>query len=590
MAITSVPGLATARANAFAELARCAGEQPQSLREFEMADGTIRRTAAARTHGGVAESLLSDCAPLHAAVDPLRVLVDQASRRFLRVLEPLEEAWPMKTSDAWAVRDIAQRSLQLEHFHAYAPAATAPAESSPGSATDVTPTVPTHTDEGLFIAMVPAMRLGGNSDSADGFHVRRADGSLATLRPGLEANSLIFLLGESWVGAVNPHLRTPLRAAPHLMRMPPSPPTTDGPAMRLWYGRMYLFPRDGPGTDLAAPSEKLVVADAESQPVGCRTGQRRILLDDDGCPPGTIECWHTCMDVTDLECGRDAKCVDPQGYEWKGTADETDHCTACEPSCDLPERGEFCDGVGTDMLMSGFAFSRTDCLILLFGPWLLDTAGKFAGAVLGTVILGVATELLTWTRRRCHVAPRLLSRPHAWRAVMALLYLVQVTLGYFLMLIAMTYSAELFMAVIVGLGVGHVALNLAAPVGEKTDACCCEPIPDDPGRRTLPAIGATPAPRVVALSVEGMTCAGCPPKVEAALRSVEGVADVTCDLEEGSATVRCDNSTRVNALVAAVATTGKSATPTDDAPSRQNGSSHTVKLNGTAPSNGTPAF
>ena len=92
VAITSVPGLATARANAFAELARCAGEQPQSLREFEMADGTIRRTAAARTHGGVAESLLSDCAPLHAAVDPLRVLVDQASRRFLRVLEPLEDA------------------------------------------------------------------------------------------------------------------------------------------------------------------------------------------------------------------------------------------------------------------------------------------------------------------------------------------------------------------------------------------------------------------------------------------------------------------------------------------------------------------
>jgi len=50
----------------------------------------------------------------------------------------------------------------------------------------------------------------------------------------------------------------------------------------------------------------------------------------------------------------------------------------------------------------------------------------------------------------------------------------QVALGYALMLIAMTYQGELFIAVVVGLAVGHVLLNVAAPVSERNDACCVE--------------------------------------------------------------------------------------------------------------------
>ena len=52
--------------------------------------------------------------------------------------------------------------------------------------------------------------------------------------------------------------------------------------------------------------------------------------------------------------------------------------------------------------------------------------------------------------------------------------LPQVTLGYFLMLAAMTYQGEIFIAVIVGLTVGHVTFNLKQPVGESVDACCVE--------------------------------------------------------------------------------------------------------------------
>merc|ERR1712173_268972 len=44
--------------------------------------------------------------------------------------------------------------------------------------------------------------------------------------------------------------------------------------------------------------------------------------------------------------------------------------------------------------------------------------------------------------------------------------------GYLVMLIAMTYSVELFLAVLVGLTVGHWLFNLDVAAGEDLTACC----------------------------------------------------------------------------------------------------------------------
>ena len=135
--------------------------------------------------------------------------------------------------------------------------------------------------------------------------------------------------------------------------------------------------------------------------------------------------------------------------------------------------------------MSGFAFAPADCIILLFTEWRLDTAAKFWLAILGTVALGVAGEALTWFRRNRMSSAAALARPGQlgqlvrwlrrgparWRAAMATLFVVQATLGYFLMLVAMTYQGELFIAVILGLGLGHAAFNVGAPVRESTGAC-----------------------------------------------------------------------------------------------------------------------
>ena len=112
--------------------------------------------------------------------------------------------------------------------------------------------------------------------------------------------------------------------------------------------------------------------------------------------------------------------------------------------------------------------------------------------MLGTVALAVVGEGLTWFRRNRMSGAAALARPGRlgelvrwlrrgptrWRAAMASLFAVQATLGYFLMLIAMTYQGELFIAVIFGLSLGHAAFNVSAPVSESADACCVDDAAD----------------------------------------------------------------------------------------------------------------
>ena len=40
------------------------------------------------------------------------------------------------------------------------------------------------------------------------------------------------------------------------------------------------------------------------------------------------------------------------------------------------------------------------------------------------------------------------------------------------MLVAMTYSLELFACIVLGLIIGHAVFNMKQPVGESIDPCC----------------------------------------------------------------------------------------------------------------------
>ena len=101
----------------------------------------------------------------------------------------------------------------------------------------------------------------------------------------------------------------------------------------------------------------------------------------------------------------------------------------------------------------------------------------------------VGPSVHAWTRPVDEKAAAhwLLERGRLWRAALTGLFMLQVFLGYALMLIVMTYQFELVISAIVGLGLGHATFNLKAPVGESVEPCCVEPVhplPRQPGMPT----------------------------------------------------------------------------------------------------------
>ena len=134
---------------------------------------------------------------------------------------------------------------------------------------------------------------------------------------------------------------------------------------------------------------------------------------------------------------------------------------------DGPVEG-FCGDATGAMYMNGFqsAFSsQSTCLALYIDAFTLDTAAKFIVACLGVLVLGILAEALVAVRR---------SRAEkgvAGRFEAALGYGLQLALGYFLMLAAMTYAVELFVAAVTGVAIGHALFRTdraAAPP-------CCAP-------------------------------------------------------------------------------------------------------------------
>jgi hypothetical protein len=122
----------------------------------------------------------------------------------------------------------------------------------------------------------------------------------------------------------------------------------------------------------------------------------------------------------------------------------------------------FCTGSGMVMRMTGFDATKqfkpsktpSSCVTLLFDSMVLDTPTKFWFAWLGVVAWGILAQYLGHLRlhiMREHIGPM----SYRLKAGCMALYVVQTTLSYGLMLVAMTYSSELFFAVILGLSIGY---------------------------------------------------------------------------------------------------------------------------------------
>ena len=142
---------------------------------------------------------------------------------------------------------------------------------------------------------------------------------------------------------------------------------------------------------------------------------------------------------------------------WYPTVDNVQSYLKADIDKSDPNDGEmkYCYG-STAMYMQGFEWEGTTCVVFLFSSWVISTRLALFCVCIVTILLGILTELIT--RHRRSLLDKIVD---ARRRVItsAVIYAGQVTMGYAIMLIVMTYSGPLVISVILGLAVGHAIIN-----------------------------------------------------------------------------------------------------------------------------------
>jgi Ctr copper transporter family len=254
--------------------------------------------------------------------------------------------------------------------------------------------------------------------------------------------------------------------------------------------------------------------DDETATTGHSLYRRRLQMVEDAskCNNSTnFYCWMSCLKIPDntnsqkyLDDGYSLYCADPAKYDSSGqsVAAATTPCNevygsrtiiggamneACigmwKPTAEgvvatpvvprngtnsnitLPENLPFCYG-GTSMYMDGFHWMNPVCVIYLFPTWVLSSAGKFVAACFGTILAGIGLE--GFIRKRRDIVSDL---PIGWKrlTVSTICYGIQLSIGYLVMLVVMTFSAPLFLSVVIGLMSGHFLFNMSEVLKEKKE-------------------------------------------------------------------------------------------------------------------------
>jgi len=126
---------------------------------------------------------------------------------------------------------------------------------------------------------------------------------------------------------------------------------------------------------------------------------------------------------------------------------------------------------GTSMYMNGFQWKGVYCVIYLFPSWILNTPSKMAIACIGTLFTAVGLEGVITARRI--LLPKIQKRQKKLLCS-TIIYGLQLTLGYLIMLVVMTYSVPLFLCCIFGLMMGHFFFHLMIPTITADDAVVVE--------------------------------------------------------------------------------------------------------------------
>jgi hypothetical protein len=317
-------------------------------------------------------------------------------------------------------------------------------------------------------------------------------------------------MGEGASKWFRPVLGKPFRAVPHSLRLDFSSLTMEQRSWisRSWFGKMFLPPSDAIIPEGNIPYQEYhreEMKSSPSLPLACEIESssssssrqlRNIFVQDTSCPSGEMMCWGQCQSVSSLSCGSDAMCMNLQTNE---PADPTKMCHGdsnypdgiyCVLECPAgwnvttASNDDYCYGDGTSMSMTGFfsivedTSGSTPCVNLLFEEWTLDNSTKFGVACFGILCIGIIVQYLTLLKSQLKKQfPQLLQKSiYLFRFVKMLIFGIQIVLSYFLMLVAMTYSVELFTMVVVGLTIGYGLFGTMLPDHEEPNADpCCPP-------------------------------------------------------------------------------------------------------------------
>ena len=180
-----------------------------------------------------------------------------------------------------------------------------------------------------------------------------------------------------------------------------------------------------------------------------------LLTSDDPIPDATAPCKGGYVHNSNCQGSWQKTDENVPGYKLPYEVKQKEQVSKSTSTYPMPDMGDkYCYG-GTSMYMDGFTWQGTACVIYLFSSWVLNTPGKFAVASFGSIFIGIALESVLWKRRSVYALPA-----GARRLILStMMYGLQLSMGYFIMLVIMTYSGPLFICTVGGMMIGHVIFN-----------------------------------------------------------------------------------------------------------------------------------
>ncbi|ETV77239.1 hypothetical protein H257_08700 [Aphanomyces astaci] len=256
----------------------------------------------------------------------------------------------------------------------------------------------------------------------------------------------------------------------------------------------------------------------------------------------------------------------PDSFQEVPVVVDTPAPTSLRGSTGQGSNGEpFCSG--SSAMFSGFQTTvHGTCVKLLFQPWVLNSQLKYALGFIGVFLLPLLNEGLVHTRESLRQSFR--QRPttststkRLHKLTLTVLYMGQMTLAYFAMLVVMIYDTGLFVSLIFGFGVGYMWFKESK---RTKDVAVTKP-----SKTSDPAAGGGPvAPwrfqrleDLFVLYVPQMKCmANCGSTVQRALEGIDGVDQVYVDMNDKCVYVLASTSDARGVLVDAVDAVGFHAT------------------------------